>query len=198
MDDEDSRLKHMIQEDLRPALGQWRGAELTPRIAGLDLVPAPPGNLGAAPEAWQGLYLVQENDQRVTGIRLAQDGMTLRLGIEDARGRHDLRAGLGHRQEGMTTLSGASLHHAYEFDAPGARVATWAAWSAPDAEGWSCLTLDCAFVETAFRDTLRLRLRSGEMRLEREVNVNSSIRHLPQLRATRVARDCPEPEETQT
>ena len=93
MDDEDSRLKQMIQEDLRPALGQWRGAELTPRIAGLDLVPAPPGNLGAAPEGWQGLYLVQENDQRVTGIRLAQDGLTLRLGIEDARGRHDLRAG---------------------------------------------------------------------------------------------------------
>jgi len=198
MDDEDTRLKHLIQEDLRPALGQWRGADLPPRVAGLTLAPAPPGNLDAAPEGWQGLYLVQENDQRITSIRLAQDGPILRLGIEDWRGRHDLRAGLGHRQEGMTTLSGGSLHHAYEFDAPGARVAAWAAWSAPDAEGWSCLTLDCAFVETAFRDTLRLWLRGGEMRLEREVNVNSSIRHLPELRATRVPHDCPEPEESPT
>jgi hypothetical protein len=196
MDDEDSRLKRMIQEDLRPALGQWRGAELAPRVAGLDLLPSPPSNLAAAPDGWQGLYLAGDNDQGVTGIRLALDGATLRLGIEDGRGQHEILAGLGHRQEGMTTISGARLHHAYEFDPPGARVSAWATWSAAEPDGWSCLTLDCAFVETAFRDTLRLWLRGAEMRLEREVNVNSSVLHMPELKADRVALDCPAPAKT--
>ncbi|QDY70691.1 beta-lactamase family protein (plasmid) [Qingshengfaniella alkalisoli] len=195
MDDEDTRLKRMIHDDLRPALGQWRGAELAPRLAELDLACPPPGNISVAPAGWQGLYLARQNEQDIACLRLEIVGDAIRLVVEDRRGRHEVLAGLGHRCEGMTTMTGARLHHAYEADPPGFRVAAWAAWSASDAEGWSCLTLDWAFVETAFRDTLRIRLRGGELRLQREVNVNSSIRSLPELRADQVAEDCREPEE---
>lgn len=184
MDDNDRRLKQLIQQELRPALGQWQGAGLAPRIASLELEPPPPA--AVAPCDWQGCYHAGENDQGVRAITLSAvpDG-ALRFELEDARGRHEVVAGMGYRIEGMTTMSGAKLHHAYEAEGEGFLLSSWAAWQPANAEGWSCLTLDWVLVETAFRDRLRCWLKNGMLRVEREVNVNSSIRRLPDLIATR-------------
>lgn len=179
MDDEDRRLKQLIQQELRPALGQWRGAALVPRLGALEVEPAPPP--GNAPAAWQGQYVMAENDQGVRAVTLSVEEGGLRFAMEDARGCHAVLAGQGRRIEGMTTMTGARLHHAYEAEGEGFRVSAWASWTGPDAEGWSCLVLDWAYVETAFRDRLHCWVKDGALRVEREVNVNSSIRRLPDL-----------------
>ncbi|WP_010140199.1 serine hydrolase domain-containing protein [Oceanicola sp. S124] len=185
MEDEDRRLTDLIHNHLRPALGQWRGADLPARLAALKLKPAPPESWDAAPVGWQGSYAVAANDQGVERITLRREGNLLHFGLSDGRGTHAVLAGMGVRHEGVTSMTGARLHHAYEAGPEGFRVSAWAHWSAPDAEGWSCLTLDWAFVEMAFRDTLRIFLRDGALRLERSVNVNSSIRSLPVLTGER-------------
>lgn len=184
MDDDDRRLLKLIHDDLRPALGQWAGGKLPARLDALQLVPASAAGWNNAPDNWQGSYKPASNDQGINTLSLRRDGEDIVLEVEDARGVHVVRAGCGHRVESVTTMSGASLHHSYEADG-GFRVSAWAAWEPVDEDGWHCLRFDWVFVETAFRDTVRCYLKDGDLRFLRSVNVNSSIRELPQLVAKR-------------
>ncbi|MEJ8473769.1 serine hydrolase domain-containing protein [Roseibium algae] len=183
IDDEDRRLLNMIHKDLYPALGQWRGAELPARLDALEVAPPPRADGTVAPASWQGLYHAENNDQGITSVSLAHEAQGVRIEIVDERGCHSILAGIGQRLEGTTTIAEPRLHHAYEFG-EGARVAAWAAWQPATKDGWACLVFDWVLVETAFRDTARCYFKDGCLRLQREVNVNSSIRILPEIRAT--------------
>lgn len=194
MDDDDRRLLNLIHDDLRPALGQWGGAELPRRLDALEVRPAPPVNWSDAPDVWDGSYRVEANDQGIVTLSLRRDGEEILFEVTDARGTHVVRAGGGRRVESVTTMSGARLHHSYEAD-EGFRVAAWAAWEPADKDGWHCLCFDWVFVETAFRDTVRCYLKNGHLRFRRKVNVNSSIRELPQISAVRQESDANTAEE---
>lgn len=179
--DSDRRVHELIYDDLRPALGAGGGddsAALQARLAGLQLA-TQPGEIGTPPVGWQGKYAVAPNDQGVAEVGLAQGAEGIEVTITDARGSHRVVAGLGRWVEDVTSVSGARLHHSYEPE-QGLRVLACARWSV-DGEGWDCLEMDWVFVETAFRDTVRLFIRDGALRLTREVNVNSSALALPEL-----------------
>ncbi len=182
MQDDDRRMHRLIQDRLRPALGQWTGSSLPDRLGALHLSPAPASSWSDAPAGWQGRYRARANDQGVRSVTLGRQGDALLFSLTDDRGTHTVRAGLGHRIEGETTMTGARLHHAYEPEG-GLCVAAWAHWCPPASEGWSTLTLDWAFVETAFRDTVICRFKDGHLVLDRSVNVNSSILSLPRIEA---------------
>lgn len=181
MDDDDRRFHGLIHDVLRPALGTWDKPDLPGRINMLELSPPPRKSWSHAPQNWAGTYTAEPNDQGITALRLEQSGRDIVFILEDHRGVHRIQAGLGHRIESITTMTGARLHHAYEPDA-GFAVAAWAAWSEMDDEGWHSLTFDWAFIETAFRDTVRCKLRNGIVRMSRQVNVNSSILSLPEIK----------------
>ncbi|CAK7215109.1 hypothetical protein SBRCBS47491_002370 [Sporothrix bragantina] len=87
----------------------------------------------------------------------------------------------GTHVEGITTLSGAKLHHGYEY--PSMRVVATAAWTKPDT-----LQMVLQFVESAFRDTITVRFfidKNGSTstlaQLDRSVNVNSFKTQRPPL-----------------
>ncbi len=185
MQDDDRRLHGLIHNHLRPALGRWQGALLPDRVNALILNPAPASRWCDAPPNWQGHYRVSPNDQGIEAIDLRRQGEQLVFSLTDARGTHTLRAGLGHRIEGETTLTGARLHHAYEPEG-GMHVAAWAKWTQRASDGWAELTMDWAFVETAFRDTVTCRFRNGHLVIDRSVNVNSSILSLPRIEAQQI------------
>lgn len=184
MDDNDRRFQTAIHERLRPALGQWRGFSLPPRLASLELRPAPPANRLRAPADWEGRYRMQSNDQGIVSVSIEREGDNIVFLQEDHRGTHRVLAGLGHRAESVTTMTGARLHHSYEAD-DGFTVAAWASWGKGSPEGWMRLSFDWVFVETAFRDTVHCYLRDGELRMHRQVNVNSSELSLPALSGLR-------------
>ncbi|WP_295809156.1 serine hydrolase [uncultured Nitratireductor sp.] len=186
MDDNDRRLQKLIHNDLRPALGQWAGGELPRRLDALEVMPAPNANWNRAPDGWEGSYQAESNDQGIVSLSLCRDGNDILFEVTDARGAHVILAGCGRRVESVTTMSGARLHHSYEAD-DGFRVSAWAAWEPVGRDGWHCLCFDWVFVETAFRDTVRCYLKDGQLRFFRKVNVNSSIRELPQISANKQA-----------
>ncbi|CAK7207182.1 hypothetical protein SEUCBS139899_009990 [Sporothrix eucalyptigena] len=80
--------------------------------------------------------------------------------------------------EGVTTLSGAKLHHGYEYSSM--RVVATAAWVKSDT-----LQIVLQFVESAFRDTITVRFfdKNGSTfaQLDRSVNVNSFKTQRPPL-----------------
>lgn len=76
-------------------------------------------------------------------------------------------------------MSGARLHHSYQPE-KGMQVAACARWLSSDDENY-VLQMEWVFLETAFRDTVRIIFTGDELRLVREVNVNSSELSLPEL-----------------
>ncbi|WP_226951459.1 serine hydrolase domain-containing protein [Rhizobium terrae] len=185
LDDNDRRVHGLIYDGLRPALGAGaavagRDERLEVRIAGLRLKPRPGiarPNPAAGPLV--GSWRVAPNDQGVERISIAQEANALRFTLGDADGDHEVLAGFGCFMETVTTMPGARLHHSYQPEA-GLRVLACARWLA-GAGGEMVLEMEWIFVETAFRDTVRLHFSDGLVRLTRSVNVNSSELALPEL-----------------
>ena len=122
----------------------------------------------------------EPNDQGIKSIPLAPDNNELSVILRDAEGEHQVRAGCGFYVETVTTIPGARLHHSYQ-PAGGLRVLASARLLENDGAS-AVLEMDWIFVETAFRDTVRLRFADDLMTLSRRVNVNSSELELPDIK----------------
>jgi hypothetical protein len=139
-------------------------------------------NTGAQPEAGiAGLmrFRAEPNELGVEGFefRIFEDKCVLQ--VEDSHGTHTVLMGINHWIEGETSMSGARLHHGYEWTR--ARVVASARWL----DGHT-LEMVWIFVETSFRDRLVCRFEGTRARLERTVNVNSGKRESPELVASRI------------
>ena len=153
-------------------------AALTDRLSSLSLSIAPPALATGCAEAIHGVrFEAMPNEPGLIAATVCFNGSTrCQLMLETATGMHTIDAGLlGTCVESETTLPGMGLHHGYEPE----RLVTVAAagWSAPDA-----LTINCQYVETAFRDRFFLTFGSDHLILERSVNVNGGAKSLPLIR----------------
>jgi CubicO group peptidase (beta-lactamase class C family) len=185
LEDSDRRVHALIYDGLRPVLGVGvagppGGETLEQRLAGLRLKTRPgmvrASPAGAAPcHRWS----IAPNDQGVKEVSIAEGENAVRFTLCDADGSHDVLAGFGRFLETVTTMPGGRLHHSYQ-PAGGLKVLACARWL-DGAPGERILEMDWIFLETAFRDTVRLYIRNGALRLTRGVNVNSAELALPEL-----------------
>ncbi|SCX34286.1 6-aminohexanoate-dimer hydrolase [Agrobacterium rosae] len=181
--DSDRRVHDLVYNHLRPALGAGiaptgDNARLVQRLAGLSLATEPAED-GLEDHDAPGVYRIETNDQGVVSIVIEAIDGGIAITLEDANGKHRIDAGWEGGIETMTTMPGARLHHSYQPEA-GLWVTASARWRAP-LEGWRVLEMDWIFVETAFRDRVRLYFQKGKIRMTRSVNVNSSEMNLPDL-----------------
>lgn len=189
--DSDRRVHALIYDVLRPGLGRGvplrdRSQELSERISALALKTEPPVVVrGQLPQKQSGTWRIAANDQGVAEIGLHPDAGGVEFTLVDSDGAHHIRAGYGSWVEDMTTMPGARLHHSYQPQ-QGLRVCARARWLPPEG-GQHVLEMDWVFVETAFRDTVRLLFGDDMLRMSRSVNVNSSEMSLPDLSGTLVA-----------
>lgn len=184
LEDSDRRVHQLIYDVLRPALGKGGGTpesaeKLDERLAGLRLK-----NFAdmafSAEKVPCGIWMVEPNDQAIESIALAANNNELSVTLRDADGEHQVRAGCGFYIETVTTIPGARLHHSYQ-PVGGLRVLASARLLENDGAD-TVLEMDWIFVETAFRDTVRLRFTDGSMILSRRVNVNSSELEFPDIK----------------
>lgn len=94
--------------------------------------------------------------------------------MQDHRGTHSIKAGLGRIVEGDTTMTGNKLHHEYELDQ--LRVIASGEWRDD-----RTFVMTWSFVETALRDTIICFFEGPAVRFDRQVNVNSAETSLPTL-----------------
>lgn len=191
--DSDRRVHQLIYDRLRPALGCGAGEHaeeaaiaLEKRLAELHILTRPDGGR-ADPLATQycGAYQIQDNDQGVAIICITQDASKIEFILQDQAGIHKIYAGFGHFIESTTTMSGARLHHSYQPE-KGLQVAACARWL-PSVDETHVLEMEWIFHETAFRDTILMTFNGDELRLVRQVNVNSSELSLPELVGSKVS-----------
>ena len=108
-----------------------------------------------------------ENVDGITKIGLHADGESrVTYIMEDARGHHEVTAGLDHWVHGTTTMTGAYLHHQYEQKE--SKISAIAYWTSPDV-----LTMEWRFPEMAFWDHVTLTWDGDEVKMDRWVNMNS-------------------------
>jgi CubicO group peptidase (beta-lactamase class C family) len=190
LSDSDRRVHGLIYDRLRPALGAGTGSRsdgdaLERRLSSLALKTRPGrGGHVDAPADVYGSYAIAANDQAIAGISILPAEGGVEFALENGDGRHRLPAGFDTWIESMTTVPGSRLHHSYQPEA-GLRVTACARWLAQE-DGWSVLEMDWVFVETAFRDKVRLFIRQGHLRMTREVNVNSLEMALPEVHGRQV------------
>ena len=120
------------------------------------------------------LWTPEENQDGIRRIELHFDEERILYVMEDERGRHEVLAGLDHWIDGMTTMTGASLHHQYEQ--PVSRIAAIAYWSDEDT-----LMMEWRFPEMAFFDHLSIYFEEEQVKIDRWVNMNSQDRKRPTL-----------------
>jgi hypothetical protein len=97
--------------------------------------------------------------------------------MEDDRGNHQVAAGLDHWIHGVTTMTGAYLHHQYE---PNQLKISAIAW-------WSdkrTLMMEWRYPEMAFCDNVSIVWKDTEICINRWVNMNSQdlcrpVLHIP-------------------
>lgn len=176
----DKRLMAHIGDHLVPALGaaatdEAADTRLAERLASLAL-PVPTAasvsriqaSIGGKP------FHMEPNEDGVAEVKFVFEGTTCRLVLRDARGSHEVTAGMAAPIESETGMTGDKLHHAYQPDAM--RVVASGTWVDP-----LCLCLIWRFVETAFCDTVLCRFSSDTLRLDRRVNVNPAGLERPTL-----------------
>jgi CubicO group peptidase (beta-lactamase class C family) len=113
---------------------------------------------------------------RTIGLDILPKSVHLRLSGDAFAG--DIAMPIDGWSEDMATLSGADLHHGYPLiDAP---VVAGARWLAPDR-----LEMTWHFVESAFRDTVHIRIEGDRIAFDRRVNINSGARAWPTLTGVR-------------
>lgn len=147
------------------------------------LSPVRPGRVQFAEEGISGLRFVADpNEDGVRSVVLEIEPTRCRLRLQVGDRTHCVAASMDAGWlESRTTLPGAGLHHGYEPD----ELATAASggWSAPGE-----FTLQCQYLETAFRDSFVLRFAGTALTLERSVNVNGASTHRPPVRAHAIPR----------
>lgn len=183
LEDSDRRVHRLIYDLLRPALGSGAAPSdadraLEERLAGLRLKDFADVAFNPA-ELPCGTWHMAANDQGVKTISVTSDKDAFVFTLSDVDGTHEVRAGCGHYLETVTTMPGARLHHSYQPDG-GLKVVACARLMTDEQDG-PVLEMDWIFVETAFRDTVRLRFAGETVTLSRSVNVNSSELALPEL-----------------
>ena len=134
------------------------------------------------PEEKDLFFVPEENGDGVTAAELhfTPRGEVVYV-MEDGRGRHEITAGLDHWADGVTTMTGAYLHHQYEPDQ--SRVSAIAYWS-----GEKTLMMEWRFPEMAFFDHVSITWDGEEeAALDRWVNMNSQDLRRPTLHLKRRA-----------
>lgn len=164
LDDNDQRIHRLIWDRLLPAMGG------SPSVAAHRLAMRLPVDLDGRPISRRHRgrmhYVLAPNDTGATQLTLDLGPESCVLELEDARGRHRVRAGCGRWIEDVTSMSGAGLHHAYESMAmPVVAGSHWV----DDAT----LVMEWLFPQTAFRDTLTCHLSERGIELRRQVNVSA-------------------------
>lgn len=125
-------------------------------------------------EARDFLWTPEKNQDGMKRIELHFDEERLLYVMEDERGRHEVLAGLDHWINGMTTMTGAYLHHQYE---PAVlRIDAIAYWS-----DFNTLMMEWRFPEMAFFDHVSICFEEEQVKIKRWVNMNSQDRERPEL-----------------
>lgn len=120
-------------------------------------------------------FIPEENTDGIKKVELHfTEDKTVVYVMEDARGRHEVAAGLDHWVSGTTTMTGACLHHQYEPEV--SRVSAIAYWSGRDT-----LMMEWRFPEMAFFDHLRVTWEKDAVKVDRWVNMNSQDLERPTL-----------------
>ncbi|NNE06620.1 MAG: serine hydrolase [Xanthomonadales bacterium] len=122
-------------------------------------------------------YLVEDNEDHVTAIKLTFGEDALDFELSDHRGSHHVMAGLGKWIESSTSMTGNKLHHQYQSD--DMKVVASARW-------WDEQTLEMTwqFVETAWMDTIVCRFIGDRISFDRRVNANYAPLFRPTIRGT--------------
>lgn len=94
--------------------------------------------------------------------------------MEDKRGRHQVIAGLDFWNSGITTMTGAYLHHQYEPEE--SKISAIAYWSAKNV-----LMMEWRFPEMAFFDHVSITWEEDGIKINRWVNMNSQDLSQPEL-----------------
>ncbi len=151
---------------------------LADRLAGWSAEPALLSSATGDPARLEGNWAVEPNELGIDRIGLRFTADSVRLALTDSGGEHFLAAPLDGWRIAPLTFPGASLHHGYVMaEMPTVAGARWIA------EGRLEIVLH--FVESAFRDTLTVARDGDVLTLDRRVNINSSARAWPTLRAGR-------------
>ncbi|MDR6293250.1 MULTISPECIES: serine hydrolase domain-containing protein [Inquilinus] len=177
----DRRLFPAVWTHLFPALGAVGpdADRVQPVLAGRLAALALPEIEGAAQSPMAATvdgrrFRFEPNEDGVSGISLAFSADRCVFTLSDHRGTHRIAAGLGHRVEGDTTMTGNLLHHEYQPDV--LRVVARGVWL--DERRF---VMTWRFVETAFCDTVTVTFGDGDVRLDRRVNTNAGPLERPTL-----------------
>jgi len=168
--------KHFPAAFLDAARPDSRGASaLEDRTRSLRLLPPPRLTHSPVIHHVSGKdYRFPDNPDQVKSMRFDFTDDACVFTMEDHRGSHTIKAGLGQTFEDDTTMTGNKLHHEYELD----RMRVMASG------GWRddrTFVMTWSFVETAFRDTVICFFEGPALRFDRRVNVNSAETSLPTL-----------------
>lgn len=121
------------------------------------------------------VFLPEKNDDGITRVELhfTDKGDVIYV-MEDARGRHEVTAGLEHWVRGITTMTGAYLHHQYEQEK--SKISAIAYWSSEHT-----LMMEWRFPEMTFFDHVAVTWNQEEVTVDRWVNMNSQDLRRPTL-----------------
>ena len=186
----DDRLLDLIWRDLRPALGSFAppaasSGTLAARLKALALdMPRPRPTPAFAAHISGRRFTIRANAYGVAAITLHLPDRNVtdrnaaapigRFILQDEAGTHEIALGLQAPVESMTSMPGASLHHAYQ--PAEMRVLATGQWVDEHV-----FAMQWHFIETAFRDTVLCRFTDDGVTIERSVNVNSGATSWPPL-----------------
>jgi CubicO group peptidase (beta-lactamase class C family) len=119
-------------------------------------------------------YQFPENPDQVKSMKFDFTDDACVFTMQDYRGTHTIKAGLGRTFEDDTTMTGNKLHHEYELEQM--RVSASGEWRDD-----RTFVMTWSFVETAFRDTVTCFFEGPAVRFDRQVNVNSAETSQPTL-----------------
>lgn len=121
------------------------------------------------------IFEPEENKDGITKVELHMiDENKLLFIMSDARGRHEVLAGIDHWIHGTTTVTGAYLHHQYEQDE--SKISAIAYWTEKNQ-----LMMEWRFPEMAFWDHVSLTWEGNLVKMDRWVNMNSQDVRRPTL-----------------
>lgn len=180
---QDTTLSALVAKWLIPA-SRARGAATTTESSRLSelqrdaAMPAIEGKHSSLTQpAIQGLYRVDSNEDNIREIIFGFDDDRCHFTLVDNRGTHNITAGLKAPIEGVTTMTGYYLHHAYQPDFTS--VVAEARW-----KDEQTLEMYWCFVETAFSDTAICTFKNNQVYFERSVNVNAGATCRPTIIGT--------------
>jgi CubicO group peptidase (beta-lactamase class C family) len=131
-----------------------------------------------------GRFATGANEQGIRAVVVAISGEGVLVVVDHERGEQPIFAPWSGWAESLTSVYGEDLHHSYKFtDEPVVSHARWADPTAIELSWW--------FPETAFRDTVELRVHGDVLSLDRRTNANSGPLQLPTLVAYRESPSAP-------